>query len=99
MPNDIEPSIFDGKKDSWAQWEEEVEDYAEAAHGGLEHALDNTLKISEYMTEGLLNDEGGLLGTEWGKCAELHFCKKEKPIPTGMRRDEGRRYGTSHRPA
>ena len=50
-PKDIEPSTFDDKEENWAKWKEEIEDYADAVHEGLKHALQTTLKISECVTQ------------------------------------------------
>ena len=79
-PKDIEPSIFGGKED-WAKWKEELEDYADAVHGGLKHALSNTLKISEEVTEDRLKRGGGFEGTEWSKSQEFHIQLKRKTSP------------------
>ena len=59
-PNDIGPSYFGGKEEDWAKWKEELEDYADAVHGGLQYALSITLKISEEVTEDFLKQVGGL---------------------------------------
>ena len=77
-PKDIEPSSFDGKEENWAKWKEEIDDYADAVHEGLIHALQTTLKISECVTQNLLETHGGFIGAEWSKSTELHSLLKRK---------------------
>ena len=77
-PNDIEHSAFDGKDESWPKWKEELEDYVDAVHGGLKHAFGPTLKISEEVTQHLLENQVGLGGTGWSKSIELHTLMKRK---------------------
>ena len=77
-PKDIEPSTFDGKEESWAKWKEEIEDYVDAVHEGLKHAMQTTQRISECVTKDLLETTGGLIRTEWSKSTELHTLMKRK---------------------
>ena len=50
-PKDMVPDVFTGKDETWLQWKEATEDYAEACHPGLKHAMEVAAEVSGPITD------------------------------------------------
>ena len=64
-PKDLVPDIFSGKDEAWLQWKEATEDYAEAVHPGLKHAMARAAKVP-----GEIRDRDQLEGVEEKKMGD-----------------------------
>ena len=73
------PSQSTGNEEEWPKWKEEIEDYIEAVHPGLKHAIILTSKAKEEVTEKTLRDEE-YVWEEW-KLREAIFTLLKKPRP------------------
>ena len=74
-PKDMEPEKFVGKDEDWLQWKEATEDYADAAHPGLKHAMGVAAKVGGPITD--RSQLSGVLDEEWGLASGLFVLLKE----------------------
>ena len=45
------PDVFAGKEETWLQWKEATEDYAEACNPGLKHAMEVAAIVTGTITD------------------------------------------------
>ena len=72
----MEPDKFVGKDEDWMQWKEATEDYADAVHPGLKHAMGVAAKKGGPITDRA--QLTGVLQEEWDLNAELFVLLKRK---------------------
>ena len=92
-PKDMEPEKFVGKDEDWMQWKEATEDYADAVHPGLKHAMGVAAKKGGPIAD--QSQLPGVLKEEWDLNAEhLVLLKRKttgeaKTLVTSAARDNG----------
>ena len=74
----MQPDKFVGKGEDWMQWEEAIEDYADAVHPGLKHAMGVAAKQGVQIKDS--SQLVGVLKEEWGLNPELFVLLKRKTI-------------------
>ena len=75
-PKDMVPDVFIGKDETWLQWKEATEDYAEACHPGLKHAMEVAAKVSGPITD--CSQLVGVMEAEWLLASGLFVLLKTK---------------------
>ena len=75
-PKDMEPEKFVGEDEDWLQWKEATEDYADAVHPGLKHAMGVAAKVIGQITD--RSQLPGVMEEEWALAAELFVLLKRK---------------------
>ena len=89
----MEPEKFVGKDEDWLQLKEATEDYADAVHPGLKHAMGVAAKVGGPITD--RSQLSGVLDEEWGLNSELFVLLKRKTtgeaktLVTSAARDNG----------
>ena len=92
-PTDMEPEKFVGKDEGWLQWKEATEDYADAVHPGLKHAMGVAAKAGGPITD--RSQPSGVPEDEWVLNSELFVLLKRKTtgeantLVTSAERDTG----------
>ena len=92
-PKDMEPEKFVGKDEAWLQWKEATEDYADAVHPGLKHAMGVAAKVGGQITD--RSQLSGVMEEEWDLNSELFVLLKRKTtgeaktLVTSADRDNG----------
>lgn len=78
-PKDMDPSVFNGKEESWAKFKEELMDYADAVHPGIKLQLEWTLKQKDEITEAVIGRNPLSSPPEdWQLRFDLHKLLKRK---------------------
>ena len=75
-PKDLVPDVFNGKEEEWLRWKEATEDYAEAVHPGLKHAMAEAARAKDEIT--YREQLTGVQESEWVRNAALFTLLKTK---------------------
>jgi len=75
-PKDLVPDVFNGKDEEWLRWKEATEDYAEAVHPGLKHAMAEAARANDEIT--YREQLTGVQESEWVMNASLFTLLKTK---------------------
>ena len=74
----MQPDKFVGKDDDWMQRKDAIEDYADAVHPCLKHAMGVAAKQGVQIKDA--SQLAGVLKEEWGLNPELFVLLKRKTI-------------------
>ena len=72
----MQPDKFVGKDEDWMQWKEAIEDYADAVHPGLKHAMGVAAKQGVQIKD--VSRLTGVLKEGWGLNPEVFVLLKRK---------------------